>query len=291
MQDMDLLNEQRSLIHTGRLIRPDNGNTWMELFVMLFDNYCELRLSSCGSRILFLFAIVVITRPREKDGVTTYHVHRRVNGLLSLIMISLILSQPIPLDLLAVVNFSEPAIQRSNSLFRSLRNSDHGTSTSPLRALRNGDTNAISPLRTLRGSPSTTTLPSRQQAGDVATSPAVSNGSSNADYRNVFPCSIYHNGRLGGSYTLYAESTAIRTEWKTNLEEAIGLRKAVQDFNKVFAIESLSVDTFLIPSVNTGPNSTVWHDGTVFTGKVTCSVPFSKFFFLVSIRGNTYEEP
>ena len=203
---------------------------------------------------------------------------------------SLILSQPIPLDLLAVVNFSEPAIQRSNSLFRSLRNSDYGISTSPLRTLRNGDTNTISPLRTLRGSPSTSTLPSRQQAGDVSTSPSVSNGSSNADYRNVFPCSIYHNGRLGGSYTLYAESTAIRGEWKTKLEEAIGLRKAEQDFNKVFAIESLSVDTFLIPSVNTGPNSTAWHDGTVFTGKVTCSVPFSKCPS-VFIGRNTYEVP
>jgi hypothetical protein len=128
------------------------------------------------------------------------------------------------------------------------------------------------------------TLPPRQQAGDVATSPVASNGSSNADYRNVYPCSIYHNGRLGGSYTLYAESTVIRSEWKTKLEEAIGLRKAVQDFNKVFAIESLSVDTFLIPSVNTGPNSAVWHDGTVFTGKVTCSVPFSKWFFIFHWR-------
>ena len=120
--------------------------------------------------------------------------------------------------------------------------------------------------------------------------------SSNArDYRNVYPCSIYHNGRLGGSYTLYAESTGIRSEWKKKLEEAIGLRKAVQDLNKVFAIESLSVDTFLIPSVNTGPNSTVWHDGTFFTGKVTCSVPFSKFFSGVSLdeglRNRSSETP
>lgn len=42
IQDMDLLNEQRSLIHTGRLVRPENGNSWMELFGMLFDNYREL---------------------------------------------------------------------------------------------------------------------------------------------------------------------------------------------------------------------------------------------------------
>ena len=42
---MDLLNENRSLIHTGKLLRqPDTGfewNGWTELFVLLFDNYCE----------------------------------------------------------------------------------------------------------------------------------------------------------------------------------------------------------------------------------------------------------
>lgn len=42
-QDMDLLHENRSLIHTGKLLRqPDTGfewNGWTELFVLLFDNY------------------------------------------------------------------------------------------------------------------------------------------------------------------------------------------------------------------------------------------------------------
>lgn len=42
---MDLLNEQRSLIHTGKLFRQPEGGLewsgWTELFVMLFDNYCE----------------------------------------------------------------------------------------------------------------------------------------------------------------------------------------------------------------------------------------------------------
>ena len=44
-QDMDLLDENRSLIHTGKLLRqPDTGfefGGWTELFVLLFDNYCE----------------------------------------------------------------------------------------------------------------------------------------------------------------------------------------------------------------------------------------------------------
>lgn len=42
--DMDLLNEQRSLVWAGKLLRqPERGLElqWSELFVLLFDNYCE----------------------------------------------------------------------------------------------------------------------------------------------------------------------------------------------------------------------------------------------------------
>ena len=42
---MDLLAENRSLIHKGKLLRqPDTGfewSGWSELFVLLFDNYCK----------------------------------------------------------------------------------------------------------------------------------------------------------------------------------------------------------------------------------------------------------
>jgi len=42
---MDLLNESRTLVHVGKLLRqPETGfewNGWSELFVLLFDNYCE----------------------------------------------------------------------------------------------------------------------------------------------------------------------------------------------------------------------------------------------------------
>jgi hypothetical protein len=54
-QDMDLLNEHRSLAHAGKLLRqPETGFGWAELFVVLFDNYCEqpARLrSSCTHRL------------------------------------------------------------------------------------------------------------------------------------------------------------------------------------------------------------------------------------------------
>lgn len=42
---MDLLNDTRTLIHTGKLLRqPETGfewSGWTELFVLLFDNYSK----------------------------------------------------------------------------------------------------------------------------------------------------------------------------------------------------------------------------------------------------------
>jgi hypothetical protein len=56
---MDLLDEHRSLIHTGKFLRqPDTGfewSGWSELFVLLFDNYCE----SCGPERLLWYGGVV----------------------------------------------------------------------------------------------------------------------------------------------------------------------------------------------------------------------------------------
>ena len=107
-----------------------------------------------------------------------------------------------------------------------------------------------------------------QNAGSAAAGPeAVNDG-------KAYPCTIHHNGRLGGLYTLFAESYQARLEWKAKLEEALGLRKVVQESNKVFEVETLSVDTFLAPTLlaNAGPS---WNNDGNFTGKVTCSVPFS----------------
>ncbi|KAJ3915019.1 CNH domain-containing protein [Lentinula edodes] len=199
--DMDLLDKNRSLIHTGRLLRqPDGGlewSGWSELFVLLFDNY------------------LVMTKARAKDDITKYFVNRR----------------PIPLDLLTLVNFTDPPTQRGAGLLRNLR----------------GDT-------------------------------------SRTDSRSVYPCTIHHNGRMGGNYILYAESASARSEWKEKLEEAVGLRKVVQESNKVFEIETLSSDTFLVPSMGLGADRGERGAAggglgpsyeNAFTGKVTCSVPFN----------------
>lgn len=75
---MDLLDETRTLIHTGRLLRQPDGNfEWnglSELFVLLFDNYGSYR---CSYRMPLNF-VVVMTKPKERDGVVKYHVNRRV---------------------------------------------------------------------------------------------------------------------------------------------------------------------------------------------------------------------
>jgi len=74
---MDLLNEQRSLIHTGKLLRqPEVGSE--EFFVMLFDNYCRPLVLKFGMYLVLMAFTVVLTLPKQKDGVTKYHVARRV---------------------------------------------------------------------------------------------------------------------------------------------------------------------------------------------------------------------
>lgn len=149
--------------------------------------------------------------------------------------------KPIPLDLLTLVNFTDPPVQRGTGLLRNLRGTKDGAST-------------VDP---------TSPHPNRQETGSN-------------DSRSVYPCTIHCNGRLGGNFLLYAESAQARQEWKDKLEEAVGLRRVVQESNKVFEIETLSADTFLVPSMMAGP---AWNLEQAFTGKVTCSVPFSMPFF------------
>jgi len=81
-QDMDLLNENRSLIHTGEFWRhPDTGfewSGWTKLFALLFDNYRRGLTVGCFTSLTHGPPVVVMTKPIEKDGVTKYRVYRRV---------------------------------------------------------------------------------------------------------------------------------------------------------------------------------------------------------------------
>lgn len=207
--DMDLLNENRSLVHAGKVLRqPETGfewNGWTELSVLLFDNY------------------LVLTKPKEREGITKYHVNRR----------------PIPLDLLNLASFNDQAIQRSQSI------------------LRLG-------------------LGGNKHADDRAGPAALGNGvPDNPDSRLVFPCTIHYSGRLGGLCTLFTESQQARNEWKQKLEEALALRKIVQESNKVFEMEALSTETFYVPPLSANTTAPSWNHENSFTGKVTCSVPFT----------------
>ncbi|KAF9517876.1 hypothetical protein BS47DRAFT_1429505 [Hydnum rufescens UP504] len=199
--DLDLLDETRTLVHTGRLLRqPEGGmdwNSWSELFVLLFDHY------------------LVMTKVKEKYGVARrYHVNRR----------------PIPLELLTLVSFSESPQQRSSSLLGNFRG-------------RN--------IQHAEGAPN-------------------GGGAEPVDSRLLYPCSIHHSGRVGGHYHLFAESAQARAEWERKLNEAVVLRKAVQDANQVFEKRTISTDTFVVPSLQ--PPMLATYDGTL-TGQVTCSIP------------------
>ncbi|EKM81602.1 hypothetical protein AGABI1DRAFT_54457, partial [Agaricus bisporus var. burnettii JB137-S8] len=202
--DMDLLDEKRQLVHSGKLLRqPDSGlewNGWSELFVLLFDNY------------------LVLTKQREKDGVMKYNVYKR----------------PIPLDLVTLVNFTDPPTQRNAGL---------------LRGLRGGERNEP---------------PAFSASPDTST-----------DSKFVFSMTLHHNGRAGGTYILYAETSQSRSEWQAKLNHALAMHKAVQDSNKVFEVETLSADTFSMPLLPTAASGPAWSQDNAITGKVTCSVPFN----------------
>ncbi|KAF8757531.1 hypothetical protein RHS01_03367 [Rhizoctonia solani] len=199
--DLDLRNESRQLYHFGKLYRqPEGGldfSRWSEVFVLVFDNY------------------LVITKPRSKDGVTKYLVNRR----------------PIPIDLMSLVGFNDPAQQRPTRLFS---------------------------IGTKHDAP-----------------PAGPGGSGDAqDSRSIYPFGIHYSGRAGGISQFFIDSQAAREEWRQKLEEAIEMRKVVQDSNKVFELETLSDETFAQPKGYASNSS--WNDESSFAGgKVTCTVPFS----------------
>ena len=99
------------------------------------------------------------------------------------------------------------------------------------------------------------------------------------DTRVVYPWTIRHggrmNGRIGSFHTLFVESAQARLEWKAKLEEVIGLRRVVQESNKVFEVETLNVDTSFAPALVANVGLSCDGDEGNFTGKVTCCVPFS----------------
>ncbi len=99
---------------------------------------------------------------------------------------------------------------------------------------------------------------------------------STVDSRYVYPMTLHHNGRAGGLSVLYAESSQSRAEWQERLTNTLVRHKAAQESNKVFRFETLIADAFLGPSMATSELG--WDQSDTFTGRVTCSAPFSQYF-------------
>ncbi|KAJ3805231.1 hypothetical protein F5876DRAFT_82008 [Lentinula aff. lateritia] len=257
--DMDLLAESRSLIHSGKLLRQTDGlewSGWTELYVLLFDNY------------------MVLTKPKEREDVTKYHVNRR----------------PIPLDLLTIDSLTEPPVQR-------------GTGPGLLRGLRSQGTIG----QGLEASSPNELLASPEGSTPVETSSSEMSPSTSS--RLLYPITLHHLGRQSVSPTtssfipplpagpsssrtaqqakpppnviLYTESATARAEWGAKLQEALGIRRVVQESNKVFEIETLSSETFVTtagldaPAVGSAGVLGIGYSPDTVTGKVTCSVPFN----------------
>ncbi|KIJ21217.1 hypothetical protein PAXINDRAFT_96076 [Paxillus involutus ATCC 200175] len=84
--DFDLLNDNRTLLYTCKLLKQDTSftrNAWTELFVFLFDHY------------------LVMTKAKEDDSLTDYHV----------------VARPVPLELLSLNNFTDPPKRKRSRTF------------------------------------------------------------------------------------------------------------------------------------------------------------------------------
>ena len=117
--------------------------------------------------------------------------------------------------------------------------------------------------------------------GGSSHEPESNASEANTESNKVWPFNISFigQGQLGGQYTLWSESYASRAEWQDKLQHAIGLRNEVNDANKVFELTPLSQDTFYMSYSYAAPKA---EGDTQYTGRVTCSAPFSKRLYLVT---------
>lgn len=88
------------------------------------------------------------------------------------------------------------------------------------------------------------------------------------NHRGTFPLTVTHEGRLGCSYTLYADTEETRSMWRSKLEEAIQLR---QRSSRVFKMKILNRESFLM---KTGVSTGYLPEGPQFTRTVNCVAPF-----------------
>src|SRR5262245_26051728 len=123
--------------------------------------------------------------PKEVNGITKYNVVERVCTVSDLYHVTQPCYQPIPLELLVLVNFTNP----------------------PLKNLRSGV-----------GHNRPHCFGQRERTSEG---------------HGVYPFTLRHDGRLGGTSILYAESSESRDEWKEALQNAVRIRMTSQDSDKV----------------------------------------------------------
>ena len=113
---MELLDENRSLIHAGKLWSALEGRPHpVEFFALLFDNYCGAFTCGRYSQVMLTKPLVVVlTKPWEENGVTKYQVFKRASYIkFDQIAIFSLVVQPIPIDFLALEQSQDPQVATS----------------------------------------------------------------------------------------------------------------------------------------------------------------------------------
>ena len=107
------------------------------------------------------------------------------------------------------------------------------------------------------------------ESWDIAPTPA--------DPRAMLPLAIHHDGRLGGTIRLYAESEDVQLTWKSKLDEAIQLR---WKSSQVFEMSVLAREEFLTMGANGGQHTYPPQGNRINTEMITCASPFSTHIVL-----------
>jgi hypothetical protein len=93
----------------------------------------------------------------------------------------------------------------------------------------------------------------------------------------MLPLTVHHDGRLGGTTRLYAESEDVQSTWKLRLEESILLR---QKSSQVFEMGVVATEEFLAAG---GTSNEHPPEARPTTRTITCAAPFGKCFASVTI--------
>jgi len=96
----------------------------------------------------------------------------------------------------------------------------------------------------------------------------------------MLPLVIHHDGRLGGTTRLFAESEDVQSTWKSKLEEAILHR---QKSGRVFEMSILAREEFLTVGGKSSNTDSPLEDR--FSARtITCAAPFGMRVILIIVR-------